>query len=120
MDFMRIVIMTIFLSLLSVQHGVTEDLDIDPIEKIRLLRDSLSQTLEYERSNEPQEFGYDDIVVFEITAFPAKQINNDVCRDFLILDFSESDTATEQRGTACRKSKENWRPIKQKGIAFQS
>lgn len=109
---MRIIIMAIFLSLLSVQRGGTEDLDIDPIEKVRLLRSSLSQTLEYERSNEPQEFGYDDIVVFEITAFPAKQINNDVCRDFLIRDFSESDIGTEQKGTACRKTKENWRPIR--------
>lgn len=112
--------MTIFLSLSSVQHGVSEDLDIDPIEKIRLLTNSLSQTLEYERSNKPQEFGYDDIVMFEITAFPAKKINDDVCRDFLIRDFSVSETGTEQRGTACRKSKENWRPIQQKDKAFQS
>lgn len=100
-------------SLLCLQtlNATSEEAIPDVQEREVIFANFLGKTLEHEKSNRPAQYLRNDKILFQVTAFPAKEIDERQCRDFILIDFSESEAGREKNGTACKKSAEIWYPI---------
>ncbi len=109
---MKSLILTItVLFCLHTMNAKAEERLPDAQERAVIFANLLGKTLEYEKSHHPAQYLLNGKVLLEVSALLTKETEGRSCRDFLLIDYSESEAGREVKGTACRKSKEIWYPI---------